>query len=241
MAQRTRVNIEEIEKYYRIEEDGAIWSYRQKQYVRQTLNMPGYAYVSIRPVSGMTSVHKMVAQKYLGDCPRGCEISHKDGNKLNNHWTNLEYITHSENQLKAFREHGRELPPGNRHSPSVETKLLMSQAKKKPVYCSDGRQWKSVEECAKAIGKTRVSIYESIRDGFELRGVGGMLGYSIPVAEARPREKKPSRKEKRVYCSNGRVWDSIQKCADDTGVNRKTVYNRIRRGEYGFCSPDLAK
>lgn len=190
MAQRVRFNIEEAEKHYRIEEDGAIWSIAKERYVRQVLSSAFYAYVALRPLPAMTAVHKVVAQKYLGDCPPGCEISHKDGNRLNNHWTNLEYITHSENQLKAFREHGRELPPGNRHSPSVETKLLMSQAKKKPVYCSDGRQWKSVEECAKAIGKTRVSIYESIRDGFELRGVGGMLGYSIPVAGARPREKK---------------------------------------------------
>ena len=131
----------------------------------------------------MTSVHKMVAQKYLGDCPAGCEISHRDGNRLNNHWTNLEYITHSANQLKAFREHGRKPPVGNCHPASVRTKLLMAEAHKKPIACSDGRWWPSVTECAASIGKSRVGIYYSIRKGKEMRGVGGSLSFCSPAGK----------------------------------------------------------
>ena len=181
MAQRVRLDLAEIEKHYRIEEDGAIWSHKHGRYVRQTRTTPGYLYVSLYPIHGMTSVHKVVAQKYLGDCPAGCEVSHKDGNKMNNHWSNLEYITHSANLLKSFKEHGRKPPPGNHLPPSVETKLLMSQAKKKRIYCSDGRSWDSLGECAEDIGKSRQAIWLSMKLGKELNGIGGMLSFCSPA------------------------------------------------------------
>ena len=181
MAQRVRLNINEIEKYYRIDEDGAIWSYKHQRYVRQTRTTTGYLYVSLYPIRTMTSVHKVIAQKYLGGCPPRCEVSHKDGNKMNNHWSNLEYITHSDNIKKSFHEHGRPVPPGNHLPPSVETKLLMSQAKKKKTYCSDGRVWISVEECAEDIGKSRQAIWLSMKLEKELNGVGGMLSFCPPA------------------------------------------------------------
>jgi hypothetical protein len=181
MAQRTRLNLEEIEKYFRIDEDGSIWSYKHQQYVRQTETTAWYLYTSLYPVRGMTSVHKVVAQKYLGNCPEGCEVSHKDGNRMNNHWTNLEYITHSANQLKSYREHNRQPPSGNHFPRSVEWKQMMSQTHKKPVYCTDGRSWGSVNECAAAIGKSRTAIYTFMRIGKELKGVGGMLSFCSPA------------------------------------------------------------
>jgi hypothetical protein len=38
------------------------------------------------------------------------------------------------------------------------------------------------------------------------------------------------KKEKAVIASDGRKWDSIQKCADDIGVSRRTVYSSIVTG-----------
>ncbi len=47
-------------------------------------------------------VHKFVAFTYLGERPDGLEINHKDGNKLNNSPSNLEYCTKSENLIHAY-------------------------------------------------------------------------------------------------------------------------------------------
>lgn len=52
---------------------------------------------------GRIKVHRLVALTFLGECPKGLEVNHIDGNKLNNCVTNLEYITHSENAKHAFR------------------------------------------------------------------------------------------------------------------------------------------
>ena len=48
-------------------------------------------------------VHKLVAETWLGPA-EGLTVDHKDGNKSNNHYTNLQYITSDDNVRKAFRQ-----------------------------------------------------------------------------------------------------------------------------------------
>jgi hypothetical protein len=50
-----------------------------------------------------TYIHILVAEAFLGPRPTGLEVNHKDGNKENNCVDNLEYITHSEQLLHAYR------------------------------------------------------------------------------------------------------------------------------------------
>ncbi len=43
------------------------------------------------------NVHILVARAFLGDCPPGKLVHHKDENRMNPKLDNLEYITHKEN------------------------------------------------------------------------------------------------------------------------------------------------
>lgn len=47
-------------------------------------------------------IHRLVAYKYLGNPGEGYEINHKDGNKLNNHISNLEWVTRQTNITHAW-------------------------------------------------------------------------------------------------------------------------------------------
>lgn len=48
-------------------------------------------------------LHKIVMEIYVGPCPDGMEVLHKDDNKLNCHRSNLEYGTHQRNMVDVVR------------------------------------------------------------------------------------------------------------------------------------------
>ena len=57
-------------------------------------------------------VHKLVLTTFSTPCPSGMECRHLDGNRTNNHISNLAWSTHSENLRDKFR-HGTQ-PQGER-------------------------------------------------------------------------------------------------------------------------------
>lgn len=52
---------------------------------------------------GWGYIHVFVAKTFIGDVPEGYQVNHIDGNKTNNHITNLEIVTPSENIKHAYR------------------------------------------------------------------------------------------------------------------------------------------
>lgn len=51
------------------------------------------------------TVHSLVAAAFIGPCPQGQEVRHKDGTRTNNTADNLEYGTRTDNLRDAIR-HG---------------------------------------------------------------------------------------------------------------------------------------
>lgn len=48
------------------------------------------------------NVHRLVAEAFLGPCPRGYECHHKDGNRANPLLGNLEWVTPEVNQQESW-------------------------------------------------------------------------------------------------------------------------------------------
>ncbi len=53
--------------------------------------------------TGFRAVHRLVAHAFIGPCPAGYVVNHKDGDPSNNRVENLEYVTQHENVLDSWR------------------------------------------------------------------------------------------------------------------------------------------
>jgi len=86
---------------------------------RQNPNHKGYLCVHLvhGDVNKTRSVHKLVAEAFIGECPEGMFVHHIDSDKTNNNVSNLMYVTPSENLRYSFmsgeRSHRGEKHPSN--------------------------------------------------------------------------------------------------------------------------------
>jgi hypothetical protein len=89
-----------------VREDGSVsiiskHSRNEGRELSQWFTKDGYLRTKLN--SKTRTIHSIVAEVHYGPRPEGLVINHKDGNKLNNHPSNLEYCTLKENIAHAIR------------------------------------------------------------------------------------------------------------------------------------------
>lgn len=73
--------------------------------LKQFKNHKGYPYVRLNKNKRTTeqSVHRLVAIAFIPNLNNLPQVNHIDGNKLNNHVDNLEWVSNSTNQIHAYK------------------------------------------------------------------------------------------------------------------------------------------
>ena len=100
--------------------------------MRQNLCSSGYPKVVLRDggSSKNVMVHRIVAMVFVPNPANKPQVNHIDGNKLNNVYTNLEWVTQSENNLHAINVLGR-------HGHGVERPVKINSDIAREIYLSD--------------------------------------------------------------------------------------------------------
>lgn len=89
---------------YLVYEDGSIYSLYKNRFLKPDITIHKYQQVTlvIDGKSERMRVHQLVAKLWLGEPTKERPtVNHEDGNKMNNHYTNLEYASYYENNKHA--------------------------------------------------------------------------------------------------------------------------------------------
>lgn len=141
-----------FEHDYAISKDGRILSLLTDQIVKPTVNSNGYLKVTLHK-DGTTctrQVHILVAQQFIPNPDNLPVVNHKDGNKQNPNYTNLEWCTQQDNVIHAHKTG------------------LQKKTSNKKVVRGDGRVYGSLTEAAKdnfltvaAISKATTGVHKT--------------------------------------------------------------------------------
>lgn len=86
---------------YEVYEDGRIWSYSHKKFLKPFTDKEGYQRVGLTDNDGKMKsylVHRVVYESVTGEpIPENLQVNHIDENKTNNHKSNLNLMTCKQN------------------------------------------------------------------------------------------------------------------------------------------------
>ncbi len=91
---------------YAVREDGLVINIERVTIVKPFLTPKGYLRIALKDEEGVEhklSVHRLVAEVFIvGKSEKKSQVNHLNGNKLDNHFTNLEWCTAKENSEHAW-------------------------------------------------------------------------------------------------------------------------------------------
>lgn len=124
------------EGIYEVNESGVVRRVENKLIMATPIHHTGYKVLSLRKPNELRKqfrVHRLVAIAFVPNPKNKPEVNHKDGNKLNNHFSNLEWATTRENKIHSIQI-GLVNPFGENNNSSKLTDKEVEEIKQHPKY-----------------------------------------------------------------------------------------------------------
>jgi hypothetical protein len=148
---------------YLISDDGRVYSTYSKRLLKCSLNEHGYHHVELwRKGKGKKFfVHRLVIENFGDEEPKRT-VNHIDGNKINNHISNLEWATHEENNIHAIKTGLR---------PSLKNnKKLSTPVEQRDLNGNLIKVFPSIKQASIETGVDQTDISRGIRKGWKYGG-----------------------------------------------------------------------
>ena len=154
------IPIKGFEEFYSITPDGRLFSHRKGKFIKPSVTIP-YGHCQYFLGGKWYKAHRLVLETYKKPCPLKYKVKHIDGNRQNNHISNLECVTHSENILRGYRE--KPVPP---------QKHKMPLAKEKPVKAIGDKtiRFSSIQKLLDKLQINRRTFNRYLDTGKSLKG-----------------------------------------------------------------------
>lgn len=158
-------------------------------------------------------VHRLVAQLFVSNPDNKPQINHRDGNRLNNHISNLEWCTSAEN-IKHAVEHNL--------IPSCEDNYLAKLTQEQIFYIRDNPDNLTLKQLADMFGMAFQTI-STIQLGKSWKNAGGII--RDKVDKRIPNKVREQIRAEYVY---GSADFGSYGLAKKYGISQKTVLNIVR-------------
>ena len=144
-------DIKDYEGYYQISSEGNVRNVKTQQILKGDTNNLGYRRVTLyTPIRKRFFIHRLVALHFCEGYSEELVVNHKDGNKQNNNYLNLEWVTRSENDLHAYNMNLRQPHPCNFKHRIISYNLKTNEIIK--IY-------ENTQECCDDLKVARANVY----------------------------------------------------------------------------------
>lgn len=128
------------DKDYLIYNDGRVYSKKANRFLKGKIDNVGYQVYRLAilnectgKIGKMMYAHRLVAEHFIPNPNNLPYVHHKDGNKLNNHVSNLDWITAKENTQEYFKNNKKTSRPPKYYKKDLEGEEWMI-IQENPLY-----------------------------------------------------------------------------------------------------------
>ena len=137
----------------------------------QCIDIDCFGYARVRIKGKRYKIHRLVAETFIPNPEDKREVNHKDGNKLNNCVSNLEWCTRSENQKHAYKIGLQKSSEKQKQAVSKWNKE--NRIKSVHQYKLNGeliKTYKSCHDCSVELNTTNATVSRHCYSGKPLKG-----------------------------------------------------------------------
>jgi len=158
--------IEEGEGKYSVSNNGRVRNNKTQKILKPAKLVNGYLAVSLaeNKKGRLYRVHRLVAKYFVSGYEKEKQVNHIDGVKTNNHYTNLEWVTPSENIRHAYLTGLKDV---NLNYRNINKPIPVRQ------YTMNGefvREYPSIKEAERKTGINNSAISKTCRGKYKYTG-----------------------------------------------------------------------